>query len=80
MAINGGVAVWVVWGELIDEISEFGLSGAGVGVGMLRAVLVSWFLGFWFLGFLVSKFCGYLVFGFLVSKFQGFTRIPSHAI
>ena len=58
-------------------------AGAGVGVGLLRGrriplletLKVSWFLGVWFLGFLVSRFLDFLVSkcrGFLASKFLGF--------
>ena len=65
-------------GKPLKNGRPIGWSGAEVGVGMLRGFLVVWFLGFWFLGILVSKFCGFLVFGFLVLKFQGFIKLPFH--
>ena len=62
-----------------------GWSGAGVGVGMLRGVGFSWFLGFrglLFQSLLVSKFLGFDLFlgsSFLVSKslFRGFNDLPN---
>ena len=66
-------------------MSSKGGAGAGVGVGMLRSrwipllenEKVSWFLGSWLFGFLVSKFLG-----FKVSKFHSFkvSMISDHHV
>ena len=58
--------------------SQRGWSGAGVGVGILRGFLVSWFLGF-----KVSRFLGWSVswcWLFFVSKLLGFKVSTSQSI
>ena len=43
----------------IANNSHGGWSGAGLGIEMLRGSLVYWFIGFWLLGFKLSKFLGF---------------------
>ena len=54
-----------------------GEEGGGNCLKWNKCVLVSWFLGVWFLGFKVSWFLLCLFHSFLVSEFQNFKDLPS---